>query len=370
MKCFCNRPAREWAAMGIGAFALYVLSKMVAIPNGYVKHDSSETTHTGDVLWQDIVTIPASDPDIVAGGQYWYFFWGDFGSSDNLNAILEMRIVHGGVPTEFTGVLGRLEVSGTGANDKHLFGPVLIDFTQPGIPEDVILQMRTTDGAQTVRAGTCAGQFIRYDADLVEDADYKFAVDDDIAVPVELTNTYQNFASLTWTPVNLNHNWIVLFFVNIDVDNAGSQIEVQLDRDSGAEAAGFFSREGEDFSERLIMGSFWPFTLDNTPHTIAVQAREANEASDHQYSAILALRLNVFKNHTVFTNTGTIDGLGDNTYGEIGAMDISPDDPGNILYFARAIDVMEPRIDPSSAVSDARNAASGRVVVRLTNTFL
>jgi len=106
--------------------------------------------------------------------------------------------------------------------------------------------------------------------------------------------------------------------------------------DGGSETAGFFSREGEHTDEQLVYGTFWPFTLTNASHTIAIASRDDSTGfNNHNHSAILALRLDAFEDHRVFTNTATINGFGVNTYGEIGEIDITPQTAGNVLFLAR-----------------------------------
>ena len=304
---------------------------MAAIANAYVER-VTEITHTGDLLFFDVVTIPASS--FVANGVYFIIATGEF-NGDWSQANGEVRLVHGSTPTVFTGSLITFDIVSSAAADKLLWGPYVTEFTQPATAEDVKVQMRLKSvTTNTIRGNNITIWAIRRDADLVENTDYKYA---EVTTPTQHTTSFVARASITWTPADNNHDWLVICCEQVDVNSAGVNFEVRIDRDSGAETAGFFGREGERVDDVLLLGTFWPFTLSDSSHTLALHSRDdATGVNDHEYSAILALRLDRFEDHTIFTNTGAIEGLGDDTFGEIGAMDITPGTAGDIVLMARA----------------------------------
>ena len=304
---------------------------MAAIANAYVER-ITEITHTGDLNFSDVVTIPASS--FVANGVYFIIATGEF-NGDWSQSNGEVRLVHGSTPTVFTGSLITFDIASTLAADKLLWGPYVTEFTQPATAEDVKVQMRVKSlTTNTIRGNNITIWAIRRDSDLVENTDFKYA---EVTSPTQHTTTMAARASITWTPADNNHDWLVICCESIDINSAGVNFEIQIDRDSGAETAGFFGREGERVDDVLLLGTFWPFTLTDSEHTLALHSRDdATGTNDHEYSAILALRLDRFEDHTIFTNTGAIDGLGDDVFGEIGAMDITPATAGDIVLMARA----------------------------------
>lgn len=309
---------------------------MAAIGNAYAERVTN-LPHTGDTNFVDVVTIPAAN--FVANGVYFIIATGDF-SGDN-NTFREIRVVHGTTPTVFPGSLSINDSSSSIAGDKSLYGPHVIQFTQPATAEDVKVQMRVQVSTATVNADNVVLWAIRRDVDLVENTDYKYAELDETGAPTQHTTTMKDRASITFTPADNNHDWLVIYSIMVIVDSTTVNWEARIRRDgteaSPAETVAFFAREGENAVEQVLYGSFWPLTLTNASHTLAVQSRDdATGVHDHAFSSILALRLDAFEDHTIFTNTAIIDAFGKDVYGEIGAMDITPQTAGDIILMARA----------------------------------
>lgn len=307
-------------------------AQAAAVGNAYAER-ATELTHTGDTNWTDVVTIASSS--FVGDGVYFVIAAGDFGSTDDGAATAEVRLVHGTTPTAFTGSFHTFEsMDGSTGARQYLYGPYVTEFTQPGTAEDVKVQMRVNNGAETVRATSVTIWAIRRDVDLTEDTDFKYAEN---STTTEHTTSMVARASITWTPADNNDEWVVIGSQQTLVDSFGVNFEVQIDRDSGTETVGLYSREGEDTNEQMVLGTFWPFTLTAAEHTLAIHSRDDQTGvNDHAYSAILALRLDAFEDHTATSTTATIDAFGNDTWGEIGWMDITPQTAGDIVLMARA----------------------------------
>jgi hypothetical protein len=290
---------------------------MSELGHKYVEETTIQT-HSGDTNWDTILTL--SNTDLAAGTKY--LLWAivkDFGSASS-SVVMGCRIAHGATPTSFTESEHYHE--GMGASGWYVYN-FFIEWTAIS-SEDVVLQIKTYNEGSPVRADQMS--LCAIDLDGLAAGDYYY---DSYTTDTDLSATPADGAEITFTPANNNDDWLVASVAALVPDDDltpenGSRIE------HGADVAPRAQRQGEDITERFMLGLVRPYTLANTSQTFTEQSYCDTTNNSRVYSAIFALRLNAFKDHAIYWVEADIgDPLSTTDYAtEVGSTSITPSQTG------------------------------------------
>ncbi len=280
---------------------------------------TTEQFHTGDTNWFDAFTIPSVE--WVDGQRYGMVVTAQIGG-DSVADLFGMRTIHGPIPTIFPGSTHIFEPAATDAHYDYTYVHRFIHIAG----EDITIQIQTANAVQTVSGDSIVVEALPLDGDLVEGTDYIYAEQDDTASPVDLSDVFADFAVAgPFTPANEGDNWLAIGCYNWLVNNLTRNAEFQIDLDGVA--SNLISEEGEDLDESRVYGSSRAHTLSSIAHTFTIQARDDAAIAlnnQHNYSAILVIRLNKYQSHNFFWDEDGVAYSIAEVYQQIGNLSIVP----------------------------------------------
>ena len=317
---------------------------MAAIDKIYVTELTEQTR--SETTYASAMTVDSTE--FVANAVYMCWVWSQI-AVDNNGRPGKVRWTEGPTQTLIQGSEEFLEYSGPSENTMRAMYFAQFKYTAPAIPVDLNYEHAVTNAVDTIFSDTIVFKAIRLDVGLVENTDWFYVENDDIASPVPLTTSWVDFVPKTFTPGNNNDEWGVIGFAGIDVNSTGISFNARIRRDGTAgapiEAGMFYQGEGEDAgnAEVLPIPLLNVFTLSNAPHTIAVSCQDdaAGTQNDHRFSTLFILRLNAFEDHGFSVNT-VFDPVGTDWEEFPNPLDVftPTTDPGEFSIFAAgALDV-------------------------------
>ena len=266
---------------------------MAEIPHGSAPQPGPTTTTSS--TWQTVLTL--SDAGFkVNNGVYMLFAVAKIGSDNISSANAEFRIVEdpGGTPLQLDRSYQRLETASTTlASYAHPYNFFTV-FTQPATAVDIEFQQESTDGTTTVRTDDLHIFWIRLNADLTEDTDWRVTVD---AGPDTHTATMVSRVSETWTPATANDDWLIVGCAAVDINQTGNKYEIELWDNTGSAVLAYHHREGEDELETQEKALFR--LMENLPATEQVVQLRTRDTGGTTFnvctsSEIFVLNLAVF----------------------------------------------------------------------------
>lgn len=273
---------------------------MTAIDYAYGEQ-LARVTHTGDTLFVDTgAEIP--DADITDGANYALIVTSQNGYS-SANSFYSIRVVQGTAPAVMVGSNFFQEPSDVGLRHNYVY---VFNFTASEVAGENIIkvQMRADDFSLTVEMATI--QMLAINLDDLDSNDWEYGQS---VVSTDLTTSFVDFASITFTPANNNNDWLVIGCGGWTVDDVTVNTQVRLRRDgtevAPADSAPLFSEEGERATEMRKYGFCRGFTLDDSEHTFAIQMRDdapKADQNDHEFSSLIAINMNAFQNHAFSWN--------------------------------------------------------------------
>ncbi len=293
-----------------------------------------EQDHTGDLLF--VAAATAGSGLWTANALYVIWVFSQIGIN-NVNASFRIRAVHGsGPPTEFEGSEYNNEVNQSADTHRVSYGHQAF-YTVPAIPEDVVIEIATSDSGRLVRGNTFVGIAIPLDS-LAENSDYFRDVNDDTAAPVDLTTTFVDFAGVTFEPARADENWLVVASSHVLVNDTGISLESRIRRDGSAaapvEVGQKVNMEGEDTANEQKTFLVNVFNLSAAEHTLAISLRTdaAGTPSKHSHSTIFVINLtDVFQDHGFVWNAGSFAFDADNVYQDVESIAVTPQTAGPFI---------------------------------------
>ncbi len=258
---------------------------------------SSDQTTTSSTFSSTTCTIAGAS--FVDSAKYLIIATGLFGGDDG-SQLAEMRLIHGS--TVFAGSLFKDEphqAAGSGFYKNYGYFTV---FDQAATAETVTIEFASTDDTGTIHGNVLSLLAIRLDADLVEDTDWWYTVDDDVASPVDMS-TGTVFASQTLTTTTSDD-----FLVLGHLQSSGPSLTASTTTRSRVDTTLLTQAimEGEDTAEFV---SWLHIAFFNESSGQSRDFDMFGVTGDHEYSQIFVLKLNdVFADYAGFHNVGDVTG--------------------------------------------------------------
>lgn len=237
----------------------------------------------------------------------------------------EVRVVHGS--TGFAGSQSWLQAT----NNGHSFSYQFVTVWEAVSSEGIALQYRSRTGASTVNSDF-ASVFVMCLSDaLTENVDWAFnenATDTTVSATL---NTYQDGASVTFTPSG-SSDWLVLSTVLMDAGAQATNYPV-VRLNSGGAMTPFVSLDVFNTAlDELVYGLERVFSLTAVSTTMKAQyAASANSQSmQHLNSTIFALNLSKFRNAAVAYTDGTTNLSATNYATNLQTLSVTPAVQGNV----------------------------------------
>jgi hypothetical protein len=299
-----------------------------------ITHDSEtsygELTHTGDTNFTTKLT--ADDTNFVGSATYVVFFhcWltGSVTSAD-----FAVRLAHGATPTVLAEHQMRPENTASDDGEEISWMEV---FTQPGTPEDLIVQIATPDSSShTVKMRGAGLYWARIDE--LGSADYDYDVDTTGGDIGDETAGYSEHGTITFTPENGGDTWLVVAATLIGTRHTTYRIIGRISRDTETEVTSAWAREPSNtyITDQALM--LWYGTLTAASHTFEVQLKDNNSApaspTQHVRTVVCAINMSKFADHSSdYTGSGVT--LGTDT--ELESLTITPSVTQDAFVFAYA----------------------------------
>ncbi|KKN45875.1 hypothetical protein LCGC14_0678700 [marine sediment metagenome] len=301
---------------------------MAQLSTVYAEENTTQT-HTGDLNWLTALTVPgASFEDST---NYLMLVRAQV-TGNNTSQLFGWRTQIGGVTPK--GALHIQEPASSLPTRRYSY-IFLHKFTTAATAEDVTFDIQNfTDATKIVLADTITVFAINLDE--LTETDWYYG-EDTTTEDHPTISTWQDQASITFTPGNASDDWLILAGGGVIVNNTTKEWRYRINFDSDTEIVPDLAQEGEDTAELISWMLARPYTLSTAEHTFTVQSNDDSDVGDenqHDISKIFALRLNAFKEHAVFWSEVEIPGtLG---FSEIADMVFTPTDTGNGVLIGSA----------------------------------
>lgn len=202
-------------------------------------------------------------------------------------------------------------------------------FTTASTPDAITFQMSAQQSAgDTAFVDTVI--FIALKLDDLVAADFAFG--EDTTVSDHATGgTFDNRASITFTPGTAGNDWLVMAWASVHVNSANKNFRYRINHEGDLEP--LMSREGEDSDEEFPLFIVRPYNLTAIEHTFTVQSNDDSAGgveNQHNISKIIAIRLQAFQNSITFFNGGTFN-TPDTNFNELADLAFTPDNTGDVL---------------------------------------
>lgn len=309
----------------------------VAGGGGEIAHvyaeELTDQTHTGDLTYTTKLTVDGSN--FVGSAKYLLIVSSQVGGN-NANGRFKFRVQFGGVTP--TGAEMILEPGGSATPSRHpyVFGTV---WTTPGSPGDVIFQIAPQENTgDTARADTIQLFAIRLDDDLTEGVDWFW--DEDTVNTTHATGpgSWDDRASITFTPSNAGDDWLVLAFGEYEINSTALNANYRINQDSDTEVVPMFSQEGEDTEEEFPWFLSRVYNLDDTEHIFTVQSQDDDTGvNNHNRSGSFAINLAKFETSVWDWTEEEIILAVNSTWEEIANLTITPATVGNWIALGNAV---------------------------------
>lgn len=293
--------------------------------------ETNVQTHTGNLTYTTKFTVLGSA--FAANTEYILLLMAQV-KGDIFNGRFKFRTQIGGSTPEGAEMI--MEPSGDAGPD---FSPYVFlhKFTTAGTPDAVTFQIAPQQNTvDTATADTIV--FIALSLDDLASSDWEYG-EDLTDINHTTGSTFQDQASITFTPGTTGEDWLVIAWGSVHINNTGKQWRYRINQDSGTSLEPTLSQEGEDNAEEIPWMLVRPFNLDNSGHTFTVQSNDdttAGAENQHNISKIFALRMQAFENSKVFFDGGTFN-TPDTVFNEIVDLAFTPDTTGNVLVIGTAM---------------------------------
>lgn len=268
---------------------------------------TTRQTHTGDSVYTTITNASISSSSFVAGQKYLIIVSAEVDGAPTNAANVGLLVAHGG--TGFADSESVIEVNTVGDGTNGRYSYMWFHVWTAVASEAIELQFKVVTSTDTVGVDQVHLFAMRLDDDLAENTDWFF---NENATDIALTDTYQDGASITFTPGTASHDWLVLASAQ---HKNGTTITIsnktKLDWNNDASALMEFIREGEDLTNDIHV---WTHarccTLDASSQIFKQQSAltAAGGAADTRlHSKVFALNLNKFKDHAFAWTEAQVD---------------------------------------------------------------
>ncbi len=292
--------------------------------------------------------------------------------NDDANVNYQIQLVHGS--TNFTDSIMVFE---TPVGIPRYFDYNYWTVWEAVDGEEVFLQIDNDGGTGTGMHFAHGGIFVmEISEDLTENTDWFFNED---TADQNLSTTWEDGASVTFTPSNDNENWLVLTNSYIDVGSTNTLFKSRIN------AAGTITSteqeehiEAEDTNDFYVMSLMRIFELDNESNTFKEQgAMSSGTAGDRLNSKVFALNLEKFVDNEGFYNATEFDITcsGVDYACEIIADSITPTSQGDFFIFstvtkddAFGVQIRE-RMQVDGVDVMATQTADARIFIRGSDTI-
>jgi len=217
-------------------------------------------------------------------------------TTDHSTAVdnMSLRMVSGTTPTLMPGS-EIIALNHQTVGRFYCFG-WLHEFTQPATSEDLQLQWKVSAGTGTIKSINMLA--IEVD-DLAAAGHYYYGEDDDTGAPTQLTTTPVDFATLTFTP-NGTDDWLVLAgFTTLSNATPNTSVAAVLRHGADVQPAALWEQDVSGDTATHILTRVYP-ALAASSQQFDCSAEEDGGARthDHKYTAIAAINLNAFVDHS------------------------------------------------------------------------
>lgn len=295
---------------------------MAAIPHSFTEQNTQQTTTSATYV--NVSGASIASGQFTVGKKYLIVVTAQVSQNTGAANYL-FRVLHGS--TEFAGSEMGNRNHATPELSVYCFFTVWTAVSG----EAIQLQFhRGVDGG-IAQADQIALLAIQISDDLIENTDWFYAEDNG---SLGLTTTYQDGASITFTPGTASHDWLVMTVSRADLTSAAISAKSRISR--SGEASSTLPEcvwEVEEASDSLFtnLGLARVFSLGASSNTFKEQAAcSSGTAHTRTNSRVFALNLNKFKNHANAYTEGDL-GLGTTSFGNlIQTASITPDVAGDV----------------------------------------
>lgn len=194
--------------------------------------------------------------------------------------------------------------------------------------ENIQLQFKSGNGASVVGANRCTVFAMNIADDLQQNVDYAFA---ESTASTTLSTSYQDGASVTFTPQTAGDNWLVLTSAHYTTPPLTQGVFSGLRR--GGEDVSIDPEvrvEGKSASDLYLLQTMKALTLGANSNTFAEQSINPVLGGVRNGSAVFAMRLNRFARHTFFYDSGDLDFSATNFATNVATVGITPTILGDV----------------------------------------
>lgn len=301
--------------------ALLIPVQVHAAAIGHATAEVTSNQTTSSTTFVDVTGATIASGSFTTGKKYLIHITAQIGFVTGDGT--EVRVVHGS--TEFDGSKAWHVLTGTETRRAYSFTTVWTAVSSEGIA----LQYRSrTGGANTASANFVHILAMNLSDDVTEGTDWHF---NEVSADDAMSTTYEDGASITFTPGTASHDWLVLGDVLVDYAaqctnyvsvriNAGTPVLPQAIIDCTNSAL-----------EEFQFGLARVYTLAASSQTIKMQyAVSASTTANHLNSRIFAIDLHKFRNHAfAYTEAGTNLSATDWAT-QIQTLSITPDVQGDV----------------------------------------
>lgn len=290
----------------------------------YAEHLAATTAP--DTTWVDLAVIAASE---FEANKTYLIIANQAGVCASSTDQIQVRLVHGTTPTEFTdGFLS----SETNANAQEGEMSFLFLYTQPGTAELIKIQI----SSNTVATGTITNRLsqiiaIKLSDDFTQNTDWFWAED-----LTNYTMTATPTAKATtgsFTP-NGTDRWLFIGHMTHDVVTIVDEIGFEL-YDSVAGVLSLFQAEGEDATNDIRANNlFWVGVPTNAARTLAVRPFEEAGSNIMLASRVFAINLSKFAQSVSAFSATEVNPATTPTYTTVATVAPTPDVTGDWVVIA------------------------------------
>ncbi|MGH9909053.1 MAG: FG-GAP repeat domain-containing protein, partial [Nitrososphaerales archaeon] len=278
----------------------YIVDPHLLIPYVFVEQTTRQTTTS--TTYGDITGASIASGSFTAGKKYLLVFTAllDVNSASSVDGYIKAQ--HGS--TDFAGSEMVVEPESTTTRTTYTWFTVWTAVASEGVK----LQFRSGTSGTTVGADQITIFAMDLSTNLRENRDWYYN-SNSVATNIPFAWTTTNNAQITFTPIEANHDWLVMGTSRADTDaGASNQIENRIRR-SGEKAATLemISQERQDgTNDRFIETLFNVTKLGAASNTFTQENRvrlgSAENVEQRTHNQIFALDLNRFTNHAFVYN--------------------------------------------------------------------
>ncbi len=299
---------------------------MTAIAHAFAEQNSNQTTQSASYV--DITGVSIASSNFTAGKKYLLWVTSRL-STDSGAELAGMRLAHGG--TAFADSEYQLNL--TSASNSCAYPWFVVWTAVSG--EAITLQFaRVTGTTSTVSADQVALFAMNLSDDVQENTDWLYA---ESTGDLSLTTTFQDGASVTFTPGTASQDWLVATVARIVHTTTTNNARSRIDR--SGEAASSLPESGKEVDGTTSAGDIYTnirvFNLGAASNTFKEQAASTGaNAHTRLYSAIFVLNLNKFKNHANAYTEADQNLSATNYATQLQTISITPDVASDVLIGA------------------------------------